>query len=123
MPWAQLTRFTAIELTVDQCLFVLRRATALKEFRLELSPEDDNLSVGPPVCHADLISLAIETYCEVDSILEYLTLPRLQELRLQSQSGKHLFSDDWNNLILEFLTRISPTLKTLAIGIHLAPVD
>ncbi|KAJ6627748.1 hypothetical protein B0H10DRAFT_358846 [Mycena sp. CBHHK59/15] len=115
MPWSQLTKFTAILVTLQECLGVLRLATSLCEFHRFSSPEEESIIGQPLVCHSGLNSLIIEANDGVDhDILQFLTLPGLQKLELGSRFG--LWTSDMDSVVLRFLFQTSTTLRTVTVG-------
>ncbi|KAJ7474798.1 hypothetical protein FB451DRAFT_1464872 [Mycena latifolia] len=122
IPWSQLTNFTATLVALEECLGVLRLATALEEFHRSCCPRAEQGSViGPSLmCHSDLTSLtvdALDYYVDYD-ILQSLTLPRLEKLQVGGRFGE--WTDLLNTVVLPFLHRISSTLRTFTVG--LSPV-
>ncbi|KAJ6599996.1 hypothetical protein DFH09DRAFT_1021343 [Mycena vulgaris] len=118
MPWAQLTKFVAIELSLHDCLGALRSATSLCEFERGFSTpeeEEESISDEPLFCHSRLNSLFIHANDGVDyNILEFLALPGLQELQLGARFGE--WTEDLNTIVLDFLSRTFPTLRKFTVG-------
>ncbi|KAJ7655344.1 hypothetical protein B0H17DRAFT_1099256 [Mycena rosella] len=117
MPWSQLTKFTGVLVSLQECLGVLRLTPSLCEFIRCNSPEDEEILIqDPPMHHSNINSLTIQASDEVDhDILEFLTLPRLQNFRLGDRFGR--WTEELDDIILRFLSRTSATLRTFAIGL------
>ncbi|KAJ6599991.1 hypothetical protein DFH09DRAFT_627888 [Mycena vulgaris] len=115
MPWAQLTKFVAIALSLHDCLGALRSATSLCEFVRFSTPEEESVSDEPLLCHSRLNSLFIHARGGVDyNILDFLALPSLQELQLGTRFGQ--WTEDLNTIVLDFLSRTFPTLRKFTVG-------
>ncbi|KAJ6599986.1 hypothetical protein DFH09DRAFT_1271523 [Mycena vulgaris] len=115
MPWAQLTKFVAITLNLHDCLEVLRLAPSLCEFERFNTPEEDSDDEAL-LCHPHLNSLFIHAEDGADHhILEFLTLPHLQEFKLGSRIGYR--SHGLNTIVRQFLSQTSSTLRKFSVGI------
>ncbi|KAJ7098711.1 hypothetical protein B0H15DRAFT_901270 [Mycena belliarum] len=111
LPWHQLTKFIGYDLSIDDCLELLRLAPDLEEctFRIQspitLTP--------PPVIHTNMKSLILlpdsEGECWFDSLMAALTLPALETLTLT-------ISDMCASSVFEaFLSRSSAPLRHVLI--------
>jgi hypothetical protein len=120
MPWAQLTKFTATLVALQECLMILRLATALQEFcRSDGSPEDEepDMELPLPVCHSSLTSLMVDTSNYEHNMLDFLTLPGLQTFQFGGKFGS--WRSDFDTVVPQFLSRISSTLRTFIVGMHI----
>ncbi|KAJ7474824.1 hypothetical protein FB451DRAFT_1464943 [Mycena latifolia] len=119
IPWSQLTNFTATLVALEECLGVLRLATALEEFHRSCCPgaEEGSVIGSSLMCHSDLTSLTVDAgdyYVDYD-ILQSLILPRLEKLQVGGRFGE--WTDLLNTVVLPFLHRISSTLRTFTVGL------
>ncbi|KAJ7098246.1 hypothetical protein C8R44DRAFT_811147 [Mycena epipterygia] len=123
MPWSQLTKFSASLVSLQECLGVMRWATSLCEFHRLASPEEESIThtEQPFMCHSRLTSLDISTTGDDYDILEFLTLPSVQKLKLGGKFAS--FHSDLDAAVVQFLSRTSATLRTFAVGMSMVPVQ
>ncbi|KAJ7098247.1 hypothetical protein C8R44DRAFT_811150 [Mycena epipterygia] len=123
MPWSQLTKFSASLVSLQECLGVLRSATFLCEFRRFASPEEESIAdtEQPFMCHSHLTSLKLSTTEDDYDILEFLTLPNVQKLKLGGKFAS--LHSDLDAAVVQFLSRTSATLRTFAVGMSMVPVQ
>ncbi|KAJ7655347.1 hypothetical protein B0H17DRAFT_1099257 [Mycena rosella] len=116
MPWSPLTKFSAFELSLLDCLDVLRLATSLSKFHRHGVLEAEETGTGQPLHHSGITSLTVAAGVHSDDdVLPFLTLPCLQEFRLGDPS--HSYNKEMNTRILPFLSRASATLRTFTVDL------
>ncbi|KAJ7694468.1 hypothetical protein B0H14DRAFT_3044033 [Mycena olivaceomarginata] len=115
LPWAQLTKTTLSFVSLTECLYFLRLAASLREFRREGPPEgeeDESVFGQSPLSHSSLNSLAVSTSSGDEGILQLLTVPGLKTLEL---GGRWTIYTDLDIVLVPFLSRTCATLRTLKI--------
>lgn len=108
LPWAQLTGFSAENISLQDCHDILSRAQNLVTFSVSTMRQSLTNSPLHPVHHPRIRSLCIAKHLNSGTLLNYLTLPALLELRYTEVSVKSL---------LDFLSRSTCSLQTLALGL------
>ena len=109
IPWSQLTRFeTSLFLNTHECLKMLRLCPDLVDCTFHDSTLSDAfIPKEVPIVHQRLRALTLGRCSQIDSLINYITLPALSSLSLQSH---------WWELgpLVAFLVR-SGTLKTFEV--------
>ena len=108
IPWSQLTRFeTSLHLNTHECLKVLRLCPDLVDCTFHDSTLSDTLIPKEvPIVHQRLHALTLGRCSRRDNLIDYITLPALSSLSLQSRRR-----ETWELGLVAFLLR-SGTLKT-----------
>ncbi|KAJ6615630.1 hypothetical protein B0H10DRAFT_57672 [Mycena sp. CBHHK59/15] len=103
IPWHQLTTLIVTEdLSIDDCLQVLRWAPSLVECEFRTYATEDEDDTAYPVSHARLTSLLLG---DCAHLLLFLTLPALRVLQLQDMD------DETDACVVPFLARSAPPLR------------
>ncbi|KAK6974171.1 F-box domain-containing protein [Favolaschia claudopus] len=117
LPWTQLTKTTFRFISIAECLSFLRLATSLSEFYRTGIPEDEEGDVESvigraPFCHDSLDSLLVSVSSGAESILHFLTVPRLKTLELQG-GWETCTQLDTGRLAVPFFSQTCSTLLSL----------
>ncbi|KAK7031732.1 F-box domain-containing protein [Favolaschia claudopus] len=89
IPWGQLTTLSATDLTVHECLRMLRSATRLVDCTLfiRLSSHSQPTHLNPTLYHPTLAHLILHYGASHLSLLSALSLPALTRIQLSLESG------------------------------------
>ena len=108
LPWTQLTRFSAENMSFRDCYDVLFRAQNLVTFSISTMSQSTMSPPLHPLHHPHLRSLCIAKHHNSSTFLDSLTLPALLELQYSEVAAKSL---------LDFLSRSMCSLETLVLGL------
>ncbi|KAJ7277351.1 hypothetical protein C8J57DRAFT_1581802 [Mycena rebaudengoi] len=107
--WEQLTTFSTSDVSLEDCLSVVRKVPCLREFEL-WGVDEAQATPGPPFLHPGLISLELRNPGS-EGIIPLLALPKLQRLLLS-----HLSELPDDTLPLPLIS--SPSLDTFIFGFN-----
>ncbi|KAJ7175164.1 hypothetical protein C8R43DRAFT_1201819 [Mycena crocata] len=104
LPWHQLESFRAVSVTPQECLDVLRMASSLRKFEYYGSYSDVPFfwNHEPVITYPRMMSLHL--YNQHQELLQYLSLPALEDLHLGSLSVDEI-------ILLSFLSRSRESLR------------